>query len=756
LECAVCYSRSAGSSRPAGGVSHGGVLLGAREASANPPIVQVLYPNGGETLAGTEVELRWQGADPDGDEVFYTVEYSTDNGASWSALVMDWPQTNLVVSADELPGSPQARLRVLASDGFYCASDDSDGPFTVPDHAPDAFMVRPTSGAGFYGHAPVRFEAMAVDLEDGQLEGDQLEWRSDRDGLLGTGESLMPSAWELSEGPHLVTLTARDGTGHATVVTNVITVSRFLQPRLRMAGPPTNGSVRVEIIGTVPSQSVIEASSNLVDWAYWTTINQSNLTEAMLAPVPPGAASQFYRVHTEALPTIVASLPRDTAVLLGYPTSLRIQARGQWLNYQWFLNGQVVTNATNATLQLDSAQYSQAGSYTVVLSNLTGMLTSSIARLTIITNEYQVLHGFGPTNADGVNGWGQLAYGRDGALYGCARNGGNSNAGCIFRLDPATSGYTVLHLFTNAADGATPLGGAIQASDGRLYGTCSVGGTNGAGTAWRIGTNGNGFEVLHHFLSSGDCRNPQSELLEASDGRLYGTAYNGGGFGNGGVFGLNKDGSSYAIVRGFRTTGNDGKGPVGGLVEGTNGLLYGTTELGGSATNGIVFSLSKDGASYSIIKHLGLVPGGTRTPNGTLLIGSDGYLYGTTVNGGSTDLGTVFRLSLDGDEITILHDFGSTLGDPQNPTTALAEAPAGFLVGTSRIGGTFGQGALYRLNKSGSDYHVVRNFTAAGGDGGRSRSPVTIAVGLIFGTTFAGGTNDWGTVFHQWISDLNP
>ena len=586
-------------------------------------------------------------------------------------------------------------------------------------------------------------------MEDGRISGDALEWRSDRDGLLGTGGSLSRKAWQLSEGVHLITLTARDAAGVSSVATNRIYVTRFAKPTLRILRG-TSGLPTLKVSGTIPSRATIEVSSNLVDWVVWRELVQSNLT--VEATDNLGERGRFYRVITRPLPTVINAQPYDRGGFVGYDSPISIEVTGQWLGFQWFFNGAAVPGATNSTLVLRNSQATNSGPYFVVASNMTGVITSAVSQVTIVSNNWSTLHRFGSGGLDGTNGWGPLAYGGDGMLYGCARNGGISNAGVIYRIGLNGSNYSVLHSFQIGTDGGVPLGGLIVGSDGRLYGTCSLGGTNNAGSVWRINRDGTGFQVLRHLLSFGDCRNPNSELLEGSDGILYGTALNGGGFGNGGVFRLQKDGSAYTIIRGFRTTGGDGKGPIGGLTEGPDGHLYGTTEFGGSTTNGIVFRLSKDGTNYTIIKHLGLVEDGAKNPHGTLLLASDGFLYGTSVNGGTSGFGTVFKLRPNGDDFNVIYNFGDAAFDPQGPTTKLIEAPTGLLFGTSRIGGGTDQGAIYRMRKDGS---LVTPLVSLGGvDGARSRSPLLMVGGFVYSSTFGGGVNDAGTIFRYWHWNL--
>src|SRR5205085_936033 len=131
------------------------------------------------------------------------------------------------------------------------------------------------------------------------------------------------------------------------------------------------------------------------------------------------------------------------------------------------------------------------------------------------------------------------------------------------------------------------------------------------------------------------------------DGALYGTTQSGGSNGLGTVFKLNKDGSGYMVLHGFPSNDADGWYPVGALVQEDDGALYGTTERGGTEDAGTLFKLNTDGSGYSIIYDFGSTADDGLHPQG-LATGSDGALYGTTYSGGSSNLGTVFRLNKDG------------------------------------------------------------------------------------------------------------
>jgi uncharacterized repeat protein (TIGR03803 family) len=731
-----------------------GALIASRDASMNQPTVQIVSPNGGETVAGPGLRVEWQGNDLDGGPLTYTLQYSSDNGATWQTLVADAPGSSFTISTEDLRGSAQARVRVLASDGFWCASDVSDETFTVADKRPLLSLLHPSDNAIFYGGSPVFLEAWAMDREQGALGGANVEWHSDRDGLLGQGASLELSARQLSEGTHQIITTARDGAGNQTSATNRVTIIRLLPPVLRALEIAENGFVTLEALGAPTSRLHIETSTDLEQWTPLPSRVQLARYELILEAAG-GTNQRFYRALSAPLePVFTQNESTNFNGLTGTNLSLTAAAVGEApLTFQWYFNSQPLGGATNGTLALTNLGAGQSGQYFLTVSNGVGVITGGVSVVSIYTNAFQVLHAFNPTNS-GFNGWGKLTVGSDGAIYGCVRNGGVAGAGAVFRYSPAASNYTTLHLFDSAADGATPLGGVIEGTDGFLYGTTSAGGENNSGTIFKLSRSGSNFTTLHHFASTNDCRNPQSELLEASDGYLYGTAYNGGGFARGGVFRIKPDGSSYSIVSGFgKGLSDDPRQPVGGLIQGIDHLLYGTSEFGGSSSNGCVFRISTNG-SYTVIKSLGIVAGGSKNPNGTLFQfpNASGTLVGTTANGGTEGFGTLFTILPDGSEFTVLHNFGAVAGDGRNPTTGLIRAANGKILGTTRIGGASNQGTIYQLSSLLGNVTVLRSFTGAAGDGARSRSAlVETGDGFVYSSTFGGGTNDQGVFFRMLV-----
>ena len=211
-----------------------GAVLASRQASANPPKVTVTFPNGGETLSGASTTFAWSANDPDGDVLTYALDYSTDNGTTWKALAINWNSTSFPVDLTKLPGSNQALIRVTASDGFNSAQGQSNAVFNVPSHGPEAFISTPENNHLYVGGQTIILEGMALDIEDGFLDGSRLTWTSNLNGMLGTGGSLTINAMNLQEGTHIITLSASDST--ARVGSAVISIRVF---RIRPVLPAT-------------------------------------------------------------------------------------------------------------------------------------------------------------------------------------------------------------------------------------------------------------------------------------------------------------------------------------------------------------------------------------------------------------------------------------------------------------------------------------------------------------------------------------
>ena len=222
------------------------------------------------------------------------------------------------------------------------------------------------------------------------------------------------------------------------------------------------------------------------------------------------------------------------------------------------------------------------------------------------------------------------------------------------------------------------------------------------------------------------------------------SSYDGGLTNDGAIFTVNKDGTGYRILHHFAGYAlGDSQGPNGGLVEGRDGGLYGTLYGNGP---GDVFRIRKDGSGYRLLHTFKRNDVDGTEPNGGLVAGSDGRLYGTTSNGGvgsnGGGLGTVFGISIDGTSYTQLHAFDASGAQGIEPKAQLVEGTDGALYGTTYSGGTYGfdeGGTVFRLNKNGSSFLVLHNFNGAGGEGCRPQAPMLEASdGMLYGTTTDG------------------
>jgi len=269
----------------------------------------------------------------------------------------------------------------------------------------------------------------------------------------------------------------------------------------------------------------------------------------------------------------------------------------------------------------------------------------------------------------------------------------------IFFLLPSpasAASQTLLSFGSASAQGRRPYSGVVVGKDSALYGTTIQGGTNGVGTLFKVNADGTGYTLFHTFLTNGiDGQSPVA-LLQGSDGKLYGTTSIGGTNRSGTIYGLNTNGTGYTLLHTFGSIAGDGQNPQAGLMEGTNGTLYGTTFFGGAQDGGIVFKLNKDGSGYQVIHVFTAWPTDGDGPSGALVEADDGYLYGTTVYGGQTAaIGTLFRLRKNGSDYSLLHTFQGKDGDGSVPTHALCKTANGDLFGITQSGGEAGVGTVF-------------------------------------------------------------
>jgi uncharacterized repeat protein (TIGR03803 family) len=387
------------------------------------------------------------------------------------------------------------------------------------------------------------------------------------------------------------------------------------------------------------------------------------------------------------------------------------------------------------------------------------------------------------SSVDGALPYGNLYQNSDGVLYGMMKNGGASGNGTAFKI--TTSGtYTVLHSFVSATEGATPTGGFTKGNDGNLYGMTTYGGTLTGGTAFKMTTSGT-VTVIANFNGAAQGNAPLETLVKGADNAYYGTASSGGEFGYGTIFKI--CGGTTTVLHSFSKT-TEGSVPKGSLIQATDGNFYGMTSEGGTNNSGTIFKITPNG-NYSVIRHLSAVADGSN-PQGSLVQGTDGLLYGITYAGGSSGSGTIFKIATTGTytvlrHLTYANDGANTEGslvqgtdgnfygmtsnnarifkisstgtftvlrtltsstDGTSPLGSLVLSADGNFYGTTSTGGTFGGGTIFKISSSGT-FSVLKHLNATP-DGKMPKGNLLVASdGNFYGTTSSGGTNNIGTIF---------
>jgi uncharacterized repeat protein (TIGR03803 family) len=327
------------------------------------------------------------------------------------------------------------------------------------------------------------------------------------------------------------------------------------------------------------------------------------------------------------------------------------------------------------------------------------------------------------------------------ALWLCAS--GSQVAAQTFTINAPATTFTTLLSF-DGTDGANSAAGLVRATDGNFYGTTSEGGANSGGTVFRISPSG-ALTTIYSFCSKVGCTdgaNPVAGLIQATDGNLYGTTENGT------VFKITLSGTLTTLG------GTGGQDPLAALVQGKDGNFYGTTARGGANTCtlrtsyrvscGTVFKITPTGMVTTLAS---FSQANGYTPSSPLIQGKDGNFYGTTPDGGGTaepGFGTVFKITPTG-TLTVLHSFNGT--DGEKSLGALVQGADGNFYGTTSFGGAnpnFG-GTIFKITPTGT---LTTLHSFGSGDGsGASAALIQATDGNFYGTTSGFGMSNTGTVF---------
>jgi uncharacterized repeat protein (TIGR03803 family) len=362
--------------------------------------------------------------------------------------------------------------------------------------------------------------------------------------------------------------------------------------------------------------------------------------------------------------------------------------------------------------------------------------TSGLGR-TIVTNGavfdlsttgiWSLLHTFGGT--DGENPQAGLTLAADGNYYGAATYDKNTGWGVLFRIAP-NGIYTILHQFTGGSDGGHPFASLIQAADGNLYGT-TYPGLLDDGTVYKLVPSTGVFSTIFSLNSDGSQgQQISSPPLQGVDRNFYMTASLGGANGCGTIFKLATTGALLQVYS--FPCGVGGNLPIGALIQASDGSLYGTTQWGGNVTSqgecqsgcGTVFKMSQ--GVVSVVYSFAGAPNDGAFSLAGLVQGTDGNLYGGTDKGGINDLGTLFEITSNG-QYKLLYSFVDKIGSGANGP--LLQHTNGKFYGYASFGGGYSEGALYSLDMGLGPFVALVRYT------GRIGQPVQILGQGLTGST---------------------
>lgn len=318
---------------------------------------------------------------------------------------------------------------------------------------------------------------------------------------------------------------------------------------------------------------------------------------------------------------------------------------------------------------------------------------------------YAVLHYFDnrPPTGDGTIPRGGLTLSGS-TLYGCCEYSGIpylQGKGTVFKINTDGTGYQIIHVF---GEGQCNPVSAPVVSGSRLYGTNVSDQTLGLnGEIFAMNTDGSAFQVLHQFAGKPDDGAKPYGSLTLVGSRLYGmtrvggrNGTEGGSPGNGVIFAIDTDGNNYQILHHFAGYPTDGKNPHGSLTL-VGSKLYGMTVGGGASDGpGVIFSINLDGTNYQVILDFSTVAGAPSGPYGSLTLWG-GKLYGMTSGGGPGSIaGVIFRVNPDGTGFQILHTFMPSLGDGGLPYGNVTFAGS-RLYGWTYTNGAYDEGIFFSL-----------------------------------------------------------
>lgn len=297
----------------------------------------------------------------------------------------------------------------------------------------------------------------------------------------------------------------------------------------------------------------------------------------------------------------------------------------------------------------------------------------------------------------------------NGKIYGMVQNGGTNYLGSLYEFDPATGLFDVKVSFSGVADGQTPYGGLTMAPNGRFYGMTQGGGVNGEGIIFEYVPGATTVTKKIDFDGSNGA-GPWTSLLLASNNKFYGTTQLGGQYDNGVLFEYDYDDNTCIKKFDFYRYGDYGGYPVNDLMQASNGKIYGMNDDGGDENFGVLFEYDPTTNEMNLKFTFDGTNHGS-TPKGSLFQHTNGKIYGTTSSGGVLDAGTIFEYEAGDATITKKIDFNAA-PDGRTPCGSLLMASNGKMYGMTLYGGIYpsNYGVIFEFNPADNEYTKKVDF----------------------------------------------
>ncbi|MBC7694663.1 MAG: T9SS type A sorting domain-containing protein [Burkholderiales bacterium] len=329
-------------------------------------------------------------------------------------------------------------------------------------------------------------------------------------------------------------------------------------------------------------------------------------------------------------------------------------------------------------------------------------------------------------------------------LWGVTSGGGINNSGTIFKTDGSGNNQTIEHSFIKTEPEYSWYTNLLELTNGKLYGLTGSGGTHDRGTLFEYDPITNVRVTLVNFSGTPDGSYPRGSLVLANDGNLYGMTYYGGINDKGTIFQFNPQTNTCIKKFDFDVTVS-GSRALSSFIQATDGNLYATTNEGGINNFGVLFKYDIQNNQYTKLMDFD----GTNTgqnPIASLTQHSvNGLIYGTTGSGGINSAGVIFEYNITTNQFTKKIDFNVANGS--HSFGSLLEAPDGMFYGLNNYGGANNMGVIYQYNPVTNSYTIKIDF-AGSTNGSSPRGNLVLATnGNLYGMTASGGTSNDGTLF---------